>query len=71
MNIRTVCNEVPRNFRRNSLGGAALGWTLLHSLWEGAVCAMMLGVVMLATKSPRVRYTAGCVAMLAMVGAFG
>ena len=49
----------------------ALGWTLLHSLWEGAVSAAMLGIVMLATKSPRVRYVAGCVAMLAMISAFG
>jgi GWxTD domain-containing protein len=49
----------------------AVGWTLLHSLWEGAVLAAALGAVLLATRSPRVRYAAACVAMLAMLGSFG
>jgi GWxTD domain-containing protein len=50
---------------------AALGWTLLHSLWEGALIAAVPALVMLATKSPRVRYAAACLAMLAILAAFG
>jgi len=49
---------------------AALGWTLVHSLWEGALIAAVLAIVMLATKSPRVRYAAACLAMLAILAAF-
>jgi GWxTD domain-containing protein len=48
-----------------------IGWTLLHSLWEGAVIAAVLAVVLLAVRSPRARYAAGCVAMLAMLCVFG
>jgi beta-lactamase regulating signal transducer with metallopeptidase domain len=48
----------------------AIGWTLLHSLWEGALISALLATVMLATRSARVRYAAACVAMLAMVAAF-
>jgi GWxTD domain-containing protein len=49
----------------------AVGWTLLHSLWEGAILAVALAAVLMATRSPRVRYAAACVAMLVMLGAFG
>jgi GWxTD domain-containing protein len=49
----------------------AFGWTLLHSLWEGAVIAAALAVALALTRSPRVRYAAACGAMLAMVAAFG
>ena len=48
---------------------AALGWTLVHSLWEGALIAAVLAIVMLATKSPRVRYAAACLAMLMILSA--
>jgi GWxTD domain-containing protein len=54
----------------NPLAGAA-GWTLLHSLWEGAITAAALAVVLGAMRSPRVRYAAACVAMLMMLGGFG
>lgn len=45
----------------------AVGWTILHSLWEGFVVAACLGVVIAVTKSARVRYAAACIAMLAML----
>ena len=49
----------------------AVGWTLLHSLWEGAILAVALGALLMAMRSPRVRYAAACAAMLLMLGAFG
>ncbi len=49
----------------------AVGWALLHSLWEGALISAALAVVLWAVRSPRTRYAAGCVAMLAMLAAFG
>jgi hypothetical protein len=41
----------------------AVGWTLLHSLWEGIVIVGALGTVLLTMRSPRVRYAAACLAM--------
>jgi len=49
----------------------AVGWTLLHSLWEGAIISVALAAVLLATRSPRIRYAAACAAMLVMLGGFG
>jgi len=46
----------------------ALGWTLLHSLWEGAIISALLGAALWATRSARARYAAACVAMLVMLG---
>ena len=40
---------------------AALGWTLVHSLWEGALVALLLGAALLVLRSSRARYIAGCV----------
>ena len=51
--------------------GQALGWTLLHSLWEGAIVAAGLAAVLLAVRSARARYAAACVAMLVMLGGIG
>ena len=48
----------------------AVGWTLLHSVWEGAILAVALGAVLMATRSPRVRYAAACATMLVMLGGF-
>jgi GWxTD domain-containing protein len=48
----------------------AIGWTILHSLWQGAVCAALLAVVILAIGSPRIRYAAACAVMLVMLVAF-
>jgi GWxTD domain-containing protein len=50
---------------------AALGWTLLHSLWHGAIITALLAAALLATRSPRIRYVAACVAMLMMLLAWG
>jgi len=49
---------------------AALGWTLVHSLWEGAVVALALGAALLLLRSSRARYIAGCAAMLALLTGF-
>jgi len=49
----------------------AVGWTLLHSLWEGAIIAVALGAALLAMRSPRARYAAACAAMLVMIVGFG
>ena len=49
---------------------AALGWTLVHSLWEGALVALVLAGALALLKSSRARYLAGCVAMLAMLSGF-
>jgi GWxTD domain-containing protein len=46
----------------------ALGWTLLHSLWEGAVIAAVLAATLAALRSARARYAAACVALLVMIG---
>ena len=49
----------------------ALGWTLLHSLWEGALIAAALAAVLWAVRPARVRYAAACAAMLLMLAVFG
>ena len=50
---------------------AAIGWTLLHSLWEGALIAALLAATLIATRSARTRYTAACVAILLLIAGFG
>ena len=47
----------------------ALGWALLHSLWEGILISASLAILLVLTRSPRVRYAAGCVALLATLTA--
>lgn len=49
---------------------AAIGWTLVHSLWEGALIAALLGAALVGLRSPRARYAAACGAMLAMLACF-
>jgi hypothetical protein len=46
----------------------ALGWTLLHFLWQGAAVALLLGLFLaLSRKSrPQVRYLAACAALTIM-----
>ena len=63
MNILEAWVETP-------LAGA-VGWTLLHSLWEGAILMAALAAVLVAIRSPRARYAAACVAMLVMLSGFG
>jgi GWxTD domain-containing protein len=48
----------------------ALGWTLVHSLWEGAAVALALGIVLAIARSSRVRYAASCLAMLGLLAGF-
>ena len=49
-------------------GAAALGRTLLHSLWEGAAVALALAAVLTTVRSSRVRYGAACAAMIVLLG---
>ena len=57
-------------FIETPLAGA-LGWTLLHSLWEGALLSALLAAILLPMRSPRFRYAAACLAMLLMLGELG
>jgi len=43
-----------------------LGWTLLHSLWQGGAIALVLAATLLLTRSPRLRYAWACAALLAV-----
>jgi hypothetical protein len=45
-----------------------LGWMLLHSLWQGATVAGLLGLclALLARRSAQARYLAACIAMTVM-----
>ena len=54
----------------NSPAASAFGWTLLHSLWQGAILAIAVAAVLLITRSPRIRYAAACAAMLALLASF-
>jgi GWxTD domain-containing protein len=47
----------------------ALGWTLLHFVWQGTVVAILLASVLglLRGKSPQLRYGAACCAMVLML----
>ncbi len=47
----------------------AIGWTLLHFLWQGALIALVLACVLalLRGRSPQPRYLAACTALLLMV----
>ena len=46
-----------------------LGWTLIHSLWEGALISAALAIILGLTRSARARYAAACMAMLSLVAA--
>ena len=47
----------------------ALGWTLFHFLWQGALVALMLALARVALKrrAANLRYLASCAAMLLML----
>src|SRR5258708_30404617 len=49
----------------------ALGWTLVHFLWEGALIAALFGIaqILMRRASSDLRYVTGCGAMLAMLAA--
>jgi uncharacterized protein YjbI with pentapeptide repeats/beta-lactamase regulating signal transducer with metallopeptidase domain len=48
----------------------AFGWMILHSLWQGAIISVVLGLMMIATRkfSAKSRYFIAIVAMLFMPG---
>jgi hypothetical protein len=48
-------------------GAAAVGWTLMHSLWEGAMIALALATVLAIVRSARARYVASCSAVLTLL----
>jgi TonB family protein len=45
----------------------AVGWTLLHFCWQGALVAVALACVLRLLDDSRLRYVAGCVALALMV----
>jgi GWxTD domain-containing protein len=49
----------------------AIGWALFHSLWEGAIVAIVLAATLAITRSARARYIAACLAMCAILLCFG
>jgi GWxTD domain-containing protein len=58
-----------QTFIASPLAGA-IGWTLVHSLWEGAVISAVLAAVLVGVRPSRARYVAACGAMLAMLACF-
>lgn len=48
----------------------AFGWAIFHSLWHGGVAAVVLGIALAWTRSPRVRYAVSCIALLALFTGF-
>jgi GWxTD domain-containing protein len=48
----------------------ALGWALLHSLWEGAAISLVLAIALAIARSSRVRYAAACLAMFGLLAGF-
>lgn len=49
----------------------ALGWTLVHFVWEGALIALVLAGALCVLRSSRARYAAACLAMVSMLAGFG
>ncbi len=54
-----------------SPGAEALVWTLIHSLWEGAVVALVLAGALCVLRGSRARYGAACLALLVLLAGFG
>ena len=52
-------------------GVEALGWTLLHFVWEGAAIALALGAALGIPSSSRARYAVAGAALAAMLASFG
>ena len=48
----------------------ALGWALVHFVWEGALIASLLAAALRVCRGASVRYAAACAAMAAMPVAF-
>jgi GWxTD domain-containing protein len=60
----------PIQFFIESPFASDIGWTILHSLWEGAIISGVLAVTLTMLRTSRARYIAASIAMLAMVFAF-
>jgi len=48
---------------------AAVSWTLIHFLWQGAALALLLALALAALRGSRSRYAAACAALAAMLAA--
>lgn len=48
----------------------ALGWTVLHSLWQGILLSAVLGIVLASTRSPRARYVSASATLFALAAYF-
>jgi uncharacterized protein (TIGR03435 family) len=48
----------------------AIGWALLHFIWQGTLLAALFALTNRITKSARIRYATGCAAMLLMPAVF-
>ena len=51
-------------------GATALGFALVHSLWEGALVALALAFALRLTRSSEGRYAAACAALVVLATAF-
>ena len=51
----------------------AVGWTLLHFLWQGALLALLLGLALLVARgcSAQLRYALSCGTLVVMALAAG
>jgi bla regulator protein BlaR1 len=47
-----------------------LGWTLLHSLWQGAAVALLLAIALCVLRNSRTRYIVACCALALTLLAF-
>src|SRR6476646_6848130 len=50
---------------------AAIGWAVIHSLWQATLIAVALRAVLSAAASSRARYAAACAALFISVAVFG
>ena len=48
----------------------ALGWALIHSLWQGTLLGLLVLSVVAATRNPRIRCGAGIAGVIALLAAF-
>src|SRR6185312_13891594 len=55
-----------RKIQVNAAWVSALGWTLIHFLWQGAAIAGIYSLARAFTAKPRTRYLLACAALLLM-----
>ena len=48
----------------------ALGWTVLHAIWQVSLLALVMAIAMwfLKNKSAKIRYAVGCATLFLMLG---